>query len=191
MKHVGLYFGSFNPLHCGHLMLAQYMLNTGRFNEVWLVVSPQNPFKQHADLASAAHRLSMARLGAQSVKGLKISDVEFSMPQPSYTIDTLELLQSQHANTQFSLIMGADNVSGLPKWKRAQDILSRYKIYVYPRKGFTFEGINPGHIEWLDGAPEVQVSSTQLRQWIASGLGIAGYVPNEVIEYIESEKLYK
>lgn len=186
---VGLFFGSFNPIHVGHLMLAQYMVNFADVDEVWLVVSPQNPFKQDVELADTQHRLNMARLAVGDNEKIKISEVELSLPKPSYTIDTLRALEKEYPESEFSIIMGADNLMGLNRWKEAETLLSRYRIIVYPRPGYEAKEPEGAHIEIVD-APQVDISSTQLRRWIGEGRSVLYFTNNKVIEYFSQNNLY-
>ena len=186
---VGLFFGSFNPIHVGHLMLAQYMVNFADVDEVWLVVSPQNPFKQDVELADTQHRLNMARLAVGDNEKIKISEVELSLPKPSYTIDTLRALEKEYPESEFSIIMGADNLIGLNRWKEAETLLSRYRIIVYPRPGYEAKEPEGAHIEIVD-APQVDISSTQLRRWIGEGRSVLYFTNTKVIEYFSQNNLY-
>lgn len=186
---VGLFFGSFNPIHVGHLMLAQYMVNFADVDEVWLVVSPQNPFKQDVELADTQHRLNMARLAVGDNEKIKISEVELSLPKPSYTIDTLRALEKEYPEIEFSIIMGADNLMGLNRWKEAETLLSRYRIIVYPRPGYEAKEPEGAHIEIVD-APQVDISSTQLRRWIGEGRSVLYFTNDKVIEYFSQNNLY-
>ena len=186
---VGLFFGSFNPIHVGHLMLAQYMVNFADVDEVWLVVSPQNPFKQDVELADTQHRLNMARLAVGDNEKIKISEVELSLPKPSYTIDTLRALEKEYPESEFSIIMGADNLIGLNRWKEAETLLSRYRIIVYPRPGYEAKEPEGAHIEIVD-APQVDISSTQLRRWIGEGRSVLYFTNDKVIEYFSQNNLY-
>lgn len=186
---VGLFFGSFNPIHVGHLMLAQYMVNFADVDEVWLVVSPQNPFKQDVELADTQHRLNMARLAVGDNEKIKISEIELSLPKPSYTIDTLRALEKEYPEIEFSIIMGADNLLGLNRWKEAETLLSRYRIIVYPRPGYEAKEPEGAHIEIVD-APQVDISSTQLRRWIGEGRSVLYFTNDKVIEYFSQNNLY-
>lgn len=187
---VALFFGSFNPIHNGHLMLARYMLNTLNISEIWLIVSPQNPFKIDASLADANDRLEMAKLAIDGSSRLKVSDIEMHLPTPSYTVNTLRALHEQFPETKFSIIMGADNLAGLPNWREAQTIINNHKIYVYPRHDAPLEHIDNENITIVD-APRMEVSSTLLRHWIADGRSIENYSPAAVVKYIEKRKLYR
>ena len=132
---IGLLFGSYNPIHIGHLIIANYMANHTELDKVWLVVSPQNPFKKYGDLINTYDRLEMARLATDNADNIQVSDVELKMPQPSYTIDTLAVLAEKYPQHEFALIMGSDNLVSLPKWKNYRLILRDYRIFVYPTPG--------------------------------------------------------
>ena len=137
MKKIGLFFGSFNPIHIGHLILANYILENSDMEELWLVVSPQNPFKEKKSLLNDHNRLDMVQLAVKNYPKMRASNIEFSLPKPSYTIDTLTYLKEKYPNYAFALIMGEDNLESLPKWKNSEKLISDYQIIVYPR---TFEG---------------------------------------------------
>ena len=186
---VALFFGSFNPIHNGHLMLARYMLNTLDINEIWFVISPQNPFKSDTSLADVSDRLEMAKLAVDNSTCMKVSDIELHLPKPSYTVNTLRALHERNPETEFSIIMGADNLSGLPNWREAQTIIDNHRIYVYPRRNVSMLHIDNEHITMVT-APQIEVSSTLLRQWIADGRSIENYSPAAVVKYIEKHKLY-
>ncbi len=186
---VGLYFGSFNPIHIGHLIIANHFQQFTDLDQVWLVVSPQNPFKKKDSLANSYDRLEMVELAIAPYPNLRASSVEFNLPQPSYTIDTLIHLKEKFPTEEFCLIMGSDNLEGIHKWKNAEVLLANYPIYVYPR---------PGHLvdENLDGvtiieAPLMEISSTFVRSAIAANKLIQPMLPPKVWEYIDGSALYK
>ena len=137
MKKIGLFFGSFNPIHIGHLILANYILENSDMDELWFVVSPQNPFKEKKSLLKDHNRLDMVQLAIKNYPKMKASNVEFSLPQPSYTIDTLTYLHEKYPDYSFALIMGEDNLDGLAKWKNSETLIKNHQIIVYPR---SFEG---------------------------------------------------
>lgn len=185
---IGLFFGSFNPIHNGHLMLAQYMANFGGVDEVWFVVSPQNPFKQNKTLAPAEMRVEMVREAVRNTPHLRVCDIELHLPLPSYTVNTLEALEAQHPDDTFTLIMGGDNVDGLPHWREADKILS-HKILVYPRAGYSINRPEGSDII-ITEAPQIDISSTMLRQWVSERHSIEHFVPHTVAKYIKKNKLY-
>lgn len=186
---IGLYFGSFNPIHNGHLMLAQYMLNFGGVDEVWFVVSPQNPFKQDKTMAHAEDRVEMVRRAISQSPSMKVCAIELSLPTPSYTANTLDELRKNYPGKEWVIIMGGDNVPGLPRWHRAADIL-QHRILVYPRPGYERKAIDGSDIMYTD-APMIDISSTLLRDWVMEGKSIEHYVAHDVAEYIEQKGLYK
>lgn len=188
---VGLFFGSFNPIHIGHLVIANYMASYTDLKEVWLVVSPQNPLKQKSGLADMYDRLEMARLATEDAPQIEVSDIEFKLPQPSYTVDTLAYLAEKYPNRKFALIMGADNLSSFKKWKNYEVLLKNYQIFVYPRPGFDLS-------EWKDEpniiiteTPLMEISSTFIRNAIKEDKNIQFLVPDKVIEFMDKKSLYK
>lgn len=191
MAKTGLFFGSFNPIHIGHLIIANYMSNHTDLAEVWLVVSPQNPFKNKKGLANMYDRLEMARLAAEPADNIKASDIEFTLPQPSYTIDTLAYIREKYPLKEFVLIMGADNLMSLKKWKNYEVLLRDYKIYVYPRPGCDVS-------EWADHpsitfteTPQMEISSTFIRRSLLSNKNIQFLVPDNVIAFMDSKNMYR
>jgi len=187
----GLFFGSFNPIHVGHLIIANYMANFSGLNEVWLVVSPHNPLKLKAGLANMYDRLEMARLATENAPQLKVSDLEFKLPQPSYTVDTLAHLRERYPNKEFVLIMGADNLVSLKKWKNYEVLLKDYHIHVYPRPGANVsEWENHPSITFTD-TPEMEISSTFLRKAIKDKKNVQFFTPDKVLEFIEQKNMYR
>lgn len=179
-----LFFGSFNPIHVGHLMLAQYVANFGGVDEVWLIVSPQNPFKRQDGLATADVRLRMARLATAADAKIRVSDVELTLPQPSYSINTLDALEAEYPEREFVIVMGADNLPGLPRWREAERLISGRTFLVYPRDGgfgdYSAVEALGGTVVELD-APMVGISSTMIRKWIAQGADVRHFVPAEAL----------
>ena len=191
MAKTGLFFGSFNPIHAGHLIIASYMANFTDLDEVWLVVSPQNPLKNKKGLGNMYDRLEMARLAIEPAEQLKVSDIEFNLPQPSYTIDTLTYLQEKHPTKEFVLIMGADNLASLKKWKNYEVLLKNYAIYVYPRPGSgVTEWVNHPSIT-LTETPQMEISSTFIRQALKDNKNIQFLVPENVIAFMDSKNMYR
>ncbi len=187
---VGLYFGSFNPVHRGHVAIAKSIPETGLCQEVWFVVSPQNPLKDIQDLASENDRMNMLELALQKFPEMNICDVEFSMPRPSYTVDTLDKLQMIYPDQMFSIIMGMDNLAVLRKWKSWEDILTRYRLLVYPRQKNIEPDITHPNIHVMTNAPLIDMSSSMIRQKIAAGQSVRKYLDPEVIGYIREHGLY-
>ena len=187
MKKIGLFFGSFNPIHIGHLILANYILEKSDMEELWFVVSPQNPFKDKNSLLKDHNRLDYPKMRA--------SDVEFSLPKPSYTIDTLTYLHEKYPNYQFSLIMGEDNLAGLHKWKNAEVLIKNHQIIVYPR---LFEGEKKNNDYTseseniiLINAPIIELSATDIRNMIKENKNVRPMLPPEVFEYLDGSNFYK
>ncbi|MEZ7527098.1 nicotinate (nicotinamide) nucleotide adenylyltransferase [Cloacibacterium normanense] len=194
MKKIGLFFGSFNPIHIGHLILANYILENSDMDELWFVVSPQNPFKDKKSLLTDHNRLDMVQLAVKNYPKMRASNVEFSLPKPSYTIDTLTYLKEKYPNYSFALIMGEDNLDSLPKWKNAEKLTSDYQIIVYPR---TFEGEKKDS-EYLQhenismvNAPIIELSATEIRNMIKEGKNVRPMLPPEVFEYLDGSSFYK
>jgi nicotinate-nucleotide adenylyltransferase len=189
---IGLYFGSFNPIHIGHLIVADTLLQEMNADEIWFVISPQNPFKALTDLADEQHRLLMAQLSTQNHSKLKVSNIEFSLTKPSYTIHTLEVLQQQFLQHEFSIIMGSDNLVHLEQWKSYEKILEQTFVHVYAR-----ETIDEIPEIWLahpkikiHPLPLLNISSTAIRKKVKEGKSIRYWVRDEVAEYIEAHQLY-
>ena len=187
---IGLFFGSFNPIHIGHLIIANHMANFTFLDEVWFVVSPQNPFKEKKSLGNMYDRLEMVNLAIEGADNLKASDIEFKLPQPSYTIDTLIHLQEKYPTKEFVLIMGEDNLEGLQKWKNADIILRDYKIVVYPRPGYDGGELKNHPSITMTDTPVMELSSTFLRQAIKDKKYIKFYTPDKVIDFIDKKGLY-
>ncbi len=194
MKKVGLFFGSFNPIHIGHLILANYILENSDMAELWFVVSPQNPFKDKKSLLSDHNRLDMVQLAVKNYPNMRVSNVEFSLPKPSYTIDTLTYLKEKYPDHSFALIMGEDNLKGLPKWKNSDKLIENYQIIVYPR---LFEGEKQekefskhDHISMIN-APIIELSATEIRNMIKNGKNVRPMLPPEVFDYLDGSNFYK
>ena len=189
-EKTGLFFGSYNPIHIGHLIIANYMATFSGLQEVWLVVSPHNPLKLKSGLANMYDRLEMAKLATENAPQIKVSDIEFKLPQPSYTIDTLTYLRERYPKKEFVLIMGADNLVSLKKWKNYDVLLKDYHIYVYPRPGADVtEWENHPSITFTD-TPQMEISSTFIRKAIKNKNNVQFFVPDKVLEFIESKGLY-
>lgn len=188
---IGLFFGSFNPVHVGHLIIANFMATQTDLDRVWLVVSPQNPLKLKKTLARDYDRLHLVQLGIGDNPKLKASDVEFQLPKPSFTIDTLAFLKEKYPEHEFVLIMGADNLGSLHLWKNYEQILSGYPIYVYKRPAYELGELATHPNIHIFEAPPLDVSATYIRDCIKAGKSIRYLVPEAVWEYLESSRLYR
>lgn len=193
MKKIGLFFGSFNPIHIGHLILANYILENSNMDELWFVVSPQNPFKEKASLLKDHNRLHMVEIAVTHYPKMRASNVEFSLPTPSYTIDTLTYLKEKHPDYSFSLIMGEDNLSNIHKWKNAETLINSHHIIVYPRvfdgekkesEYFQHENIS------MIKAPIIELSATEIRTMIKDGKNVRPMLPPEVFDYLDGSNFY-
>lgn len=188
-KRTGIYGGSFNPIHEGHVALARALAESGLVDEMWLMVSPQNPFKVDAQLLNDEERLRLARLAVRDVPGVEICDREFSMPRPSYMYNTLQALSCEHPDREFVLVIGADNWERFPKWYRSEDILSAYRIIVYPRPGYTLQNVPKGVT--IADTPLLDISSTEIRRRIAFEPDYDGEgLPAVVWQEIKQDGLY-
>lgn len=189
---VGLYFGSFNPIHHGHLIIANYLLENTDLDQVWFVVSPQNPLKPSVSLLNEYHRLFLVQAAIEGENKLKASDIEFRLPKPSYTVDTLTYLQEKYPNHQFSIIMGSDSFQNLPKWKNYSWLLQHYPIYVYKRPEHEALPSFPDakKITVLN-APLLPISATHIRKNLKEGKSIRYLVPDAVREEIERNGYYR
>lgn len=192
IKQIGIFSGSFNPIHMGHIMLANYITEFSYIDEVWFVVTPHNPLKETNDLADENARLEMCKIAVQGMQQLKISDIEFSMPKPSYTIDTLDRLKLNYCQLDFTLIIGGDNWRNFHLWRESQRIAKENKILIYPRLGeeIIIDKALQHNVKFCN-APVLQISSSFIRSSIQEGKNIASFLPNGVYEYIITHKLYQ
>ncbi len=188
---IGLFFGSFNPIHYGHLMIANHIVSDYDLNQVWFVISPCNPFKEKQSLLDEHHRLAMVKIAIDDNVNLRASDIEFGLSKPSYTTHTLAYLIDKYPYKEFSLIMGADNLINFRKWKNYEFILENFAIYVYPRPEANID-------EWLKypnihltNAPVTDISSSFIRNRIANKQSIRYLIPDKVIEYIDEMHFYE
>ncbi|MBK8826889.1 MAG: nicotinate-nucleotide adenylyltransferase [Saprospiraceae bacterium] len=188
----GLFFGSFNPVHIGHMIIANHMIQYTDLKEIWMVVSPHNPLKSKASLAKDSDRLHLVQLAIDDNPHIKASNIEFSLPVPSYTIDTLIHLQEKYPKREFCLIMGGDNVESLPKWKNYELLLQNYDIYVYERPGYytTLAEDNP-RIKIVKNVPMMDISATFIRNAIRDKKSIQYLVPEKVFDYLDGSQMYK
>lgn len=185
---IGLLFGSFNPIHTGHLIIANHIANYYT-DKIWFIVSPQNPFKLTTDLLNPSQRLELVQLAVNNDARFKVSDIEFNLPTPSYTINTLHALTKKYLDDEFFLIIGSDNLAGITAWKSSEEILSKYKLLVYERRGFPLE-TNISGIEIIQ-APLLNISSTFIRKLIKENKSIRYLVPEKVRLEIEANNYYK
>jgi len=192
-KKIGLYFGTFNPIHIGHLTIANYMVEYSDLDEIWMVITPHNPHKKKKTLLDDIHRLTMVRIALEDYPKLKASNIEFDLPQPNYTVNTLAYLEEKHPENSYGLIMGEDNLKSFHKWKNYEEILNRYELFVYPR-------ISEGEVEskfdnhpniHKVNAPIMELSSTFIRKAIKDGKNIRPMLPQNVWEYLDEMSFYK
>jgi nicotinate-nucleotide adenylyltransferase len=190
---IGLYFGTFNPIHVGHLIIANHMAEHADLDQVWMVVTPHNPLKKKSTLLADHHRLEMVFLATENFAKIKPSDIEFKLSQPNYTVNTLVHLEEKYPEHTFSLIMGEDNLKSFHKWKNYEAILAHHEIYVYPRLDNTDENKlfkNHPKIHLID-ATVVEISSTSIRDNIKNGKNVLPLLPPKVWEYIDHNNFYK
>ena len=191
-KKTGLYFGSFNPIHVGHLIIANHMVEHTDLDEVWFVISPHNPFKKKTSLLADHHRYAMVNIAVEDNPKLWASNIEFKLPQPSYTVHTLAFLEEKYPEKQFVLIMGGDNLAGLHKWKNYTHILENYEIKVYPRPGEELPELaaHP-HIKIVENVPLMQISSSFIRQCIREGKSVEYLLSDKVFKYLTEMHFYE
>ena len=190
---IGLYFGSFNPIHVGHLIIANHLVENSDLSQVWFVVTPHNPFKDKKSLLDDQQRLHLVRLATENYPKLKTSDIEFSLQQPNYTINTLAYLQEKFPQNIFAIIMGEDNLKSLHKWKNFETITQNHEIYVYPRivSEVDQSSVTTNYQIHKINAPIVEISSTNIREGIKSKKNVRPLLSEKVWEYIEHNNLYK
>lgn len=187
---IGLYFGSFNPIHIAHLIIANHVVNETDIEKIWFVVSPHNPFKQERSLLNEYHRLHLVSLAIDGDARFKSVDIEFSLPKPSYTINTLTWLSEKYPEHEFCILMGADSFQNLHKWKNSDAIIKHYSVYVYKRPGHEIDNRIGAKLKILD-APLLELSATYIRKCIAEGKSVHYMVPDSVREEIEKGGYYK
>ena len=186
---IGLYFGSFNPVHIGHCIIASHFVQNTDLDRVWMVVSPQNPFKETASLLNEYHRLHLVKLATEHDPRVKASDIEFHLPRPSYTVDTLTYLKEKHPEHLFSILLGSDGLQNLHKWKNAAVLVKDHDIYVYRRPGFEIVNTLNARMHSTE-APLLEISSTHIREMIKQGKSVRYLVPDKVLEEIEMYHYY-
>ncbi len=192
-KTIGLYFGTFNPIHIGHMVIANHMVEYSDLDEVWMVVTPHNPHKKKKSLLDDIHRLAMVRIATEDYPKLKASNIEFDLPQPNYTVNTLAHLEEKYPDHSFCLIMGEDNLKSFHKWKNFEVIQQRYAIYIYPRIS---EGASETRFDDHPGivkvkAPIMEISSTFIRKGIRNGKNMMPLLPAAVWKYLDEMNFYK
>ena len=187
---IGLFFGSFNPIHIGHKVIASYLVDFTDLDKVMFVVSPQNPLKQKISLLDQYHRLQIIRAEVEDNSKLEVSDIEFDMPKPSYTIDTLVRLKEKHPENDYSIIMGSDNLQNFHKWKNYEQILEDYSVYVYPRPGYEISGSHK-NIHLIEGVPQMEISSSFIRKSIKEGKDISYLMPEKAWIYTDDMNFYR
>ena len=189
---IGIFGGSFNPIHSGHAIIAHHIITSGVVDRLWLMVSPVNPLKvDHERQVADTDRLRMVEMVSRPLEHVETSAFEFTMPKPSYTIDTLNALQAKFPDDEFCLIIGADNWVVMDRWRNSEEILAKYHVLVYPRQGY--DVVIPRELQervTLVEAPVIELSSTMVRERLAQGKSVRYYVPDEVLGYIERNKLY-
>jgi len=190
-KKIGLFFGSFNPIHIGHLIIANYFVEYTDLDKVWFVVSPQNPFKEKKSLLEDHHRLALARIAVEDDLRFWVSDMEFHMPKPSYTIDTLTYLEEKYPDNQFILLTGSDQLPNFHKWKNAEVILELYEMYVYARPGYSNSEFENHPKVKIFNTLQMEISSTFIRKSIKEEKDMRYMLPLKVWEYISEMHFYE
>jgi nicotinate-nucleotide adenylyltransferase len=187
---IGLYFGSFNPVHVAHLIIANHILNETDIKKVWFIISPQNPLKTESNLLNEYHRLHLVRLATEDDPRIKASDIEFSLPKPSYTTNTLAWLTEKYPEHEFCIIMGSDSFQNLSKWKNYEVIVTNYELYIYLRPGYDVVNKVNAKLQILE-APLLQLSATQIRECIKKGKSARYMIADKVLDEIEKGGYYK
>jgi nicotinate-nucleotide adenylyltransferase len=189
---IGLYFGTYNPIHIGHLAIANYMVEYTDIDQLWFVVSPQNPHKQKTNLLDDYQRLEMVHRAVDNDDRLRASNIEFSLPKPSYTVDTLAYLKDHYPDYHFVILMGSDNLESFHKWKNQETILENYGVIVYPRPGFDPSKVQVHkNITVAEEAPLMEISASFIRKAIRNGKDVRHFLPHHVWEYIDEMNFYK
>ena len=189
---IGLYFGTYNPIHIGHLAIANYMVEFTDIDQLWFVVSPQNPHKTKANLLDDYQRLELVHRAVEGDDRLRASNIEFNLPKPSYTVDTLAYLKDQHPNYDFVVLIGSDNLESFHKWKNYETILENYGLIVYPRPGFDRSKVEVHkNIVIAEDAPLMEISASFIRKAIGNGKDVRHFIPPKAREYLEEMNFYK
>lgn len=188
--HIGLYFGSFNPVHIGHLIVASHIVENVDIDKIWFVISPHNPLKESHSLLNEYDRLHLVNLAIEENNKFRASNVEFHLPKPSYTIDTLTYLSEKFPLEKFSVIMGSDSFQNIHRWKNYEQLLAKYPVIVYNRPGFEVTETHGANITQVQ-APLLEISSTFIRKQIKEGKSIRYIVPDAVWKYVEESGYYK
>jgi nicotinate-nucleotide adenylyltransferase len=186
----GLFFGSFNPIHIGHLAIANYMIEFTDLNQLWFVISPQNPLKKRTSLLDDHKRRTLLEIALEEDDRFRVCDIEFKLAKPSYTVDTLAYLKELHPRNEFVLIMGSDGLVTFRKWKNYKIIEDHYSRYIYPRPGFSFDPAEHANIRIVN-APQMEISSTFIRQALKSKYDIRHFLPHKVYAYITQMHYYE
>lgn len=189
---IGIFGGSFNPIHNGHATIANHIIKSGAVDELWLMIAPQNPLKHTINPELDKHRIAMAQMVARRIPGVKVSDLEFSLPRPSYSISTLDALAQTYPEEQFLLVIGADNWQIFDNWRESKRIINQYGLLVYPRPGYDIT--IPPHLSEqvvLVNAPLIEISSTAIRKMLANGQDASFYLPDDVNQYTINNHLYE
>lgn len=189
---IGLFFGTYNPIHVGHMVIANYMVEYTDLERLWIVVTPHNPFKEKKSMLADYQRLQLVKIAIEDDNRFRASDIEFNLPQPNYTIHTLTYLKEKHPEHEFVLVMGADNLTHFKKWKNYQEILDKYEIYVYPRVEGVFSDDLLAHpkVSFYQ-APVIQISSSFIREAIEAKKDIRYYLPKDVYNYVREMHFYE
>jgi nicotinate-nucleotide adenylyltransferase len=188
---IGLFFGSFDPIHQGHLMIANYMVEFTDISQVWFIVSPHNPLKEKASLLADHHRLAMVNIAVEDDPRFRASNIEFHLPQPSYTIDTLKYLAEKYLEKEFVLICGSDNLPTFTKWKNYEELLDRYHLYIYPRHNTRPSQFDDHPHVHFTQAPLIEISSSFIRQSIQEGKNLRQFLPEKVWKYLTEMHFYE
>ncbi len=189
---IGLFFGSYNPIHIGHMAIANYMVEYASIDQLWFVVSPQNPLKNKSNLLADYQRLELVNRAIEDDDRLRASNIEFNLPKPSYTVDTLTYLKEQYPNYEFLILMGSDNLENFHRWKNYQVIIENYGILVYPRPGYDLSKImKHKNIRFVKEAPLMEISASFIRKAIGNGKDVRHFLPCKVWNYIDEMNFYK